>query len=102
MGLSRRKCPIFQKTELRIVIIIYIIIEIWILNFMFLTSKLAVSVNYIVFGALIYNGEEQKLMFLKEVDFVGSMCTKIKFILIHNLPTIIINNQKQSKLICKF
>ena len=59
---------------------------------MFLTSKLAVSVNYIVFGALIYNGEKKKkLMFLKEVDFVGCMSTKIKFILIHNLPTIIIN-----------
>ena len=58
---------------------------------MFLTRKLAVSVNYIVFGALNYNGEEKKLMFLKEVDFVGSVSTKIKFILIHNLPTIIIN-----------
>ena len=41
-------------------------------------------------------------MFLKEVDFVGSMSTKIKFILIHNFPTISITNQKQSKLICKF
>ena len=38
------------------------------MNFMFLTRKLAVSVNYIVFGVLIYNGEEKKLMFLKEVD----------------------------------
>ena len=28
---------------------------------MFLTSKLAVSVNYIVFGALIYNGEKRKI-----------------------------------------
>ena len=28
MGLSRRKCPIFQKTKLRIVMIIWIIIEI--------------------------------------------------------------------------
>ena len=37
-------------------------------------------------------------MFLKEVDFVGSVSTKIKFILIHNLPTIIITKQKQSKL----
>ena len=27
-------------------------------------------------------------MFLKEVDFVQSMSTKIKFILIHNFPTI--------------
>ena len=27
-------------------------------------------------------------MFLKEVDFVGSVSTKIKFILIHNFPTI--------------
>ena len=57
---------------------------------MFLTRKLAVSVNYVVFGALIYNGEKKK-MFLKEVDFVGSMSTKVKFILIHNFPTIIIN-----------
>ena len=30
-------------------------------------------------------------MFLKEVDFVGSVCTKIKFILIHNFPAIIRN-----------
>ena len=28
---------------------------------MFLTRKLAVSVKYIVFGALIYNGEEKKI-----------------------------------------
>ena len=28
-------------------------------------------------------------MFLKEVDFVGSMGTKIKFILIHNFSTIV-------------
>ena len=27
----------------------------------------------------------------KEVDFVGSMSTKIKFILIHNIPTVIID-----------
>ena len=33
-------------------------------------------------------------MFLKEVDFVGSVSTMIKFILIHNSPTIIITNQK--------
>ena len=69
---------------------------------MFLTRKLAGSVNYIVFGALIYNCEEKNVMFLKEVHFVGSMSTKIKFILIHNFLTIIITNQKQSKLICKF
>ena len=61
MGLSRRKCPIFQKTELRIVIIIWIIIEIRILNFMLLTRKLEVSVNYRVFGVLIYNGEKRKI-----------------------------------------
>ena len=58
---------------------------------MFLTRKLAISVNYIVFCALIYNGEGKKIMFLKEVDFIVSMSTKINFILIHNLPTIIIN-----------
>ena len=69
---------------------------------MFLTRKLAVSVNYMVYGALIYNGEKKKLIFLKEVHFVESMSTKIKFILIHNFPTIIITNQNQSKLICKF
>ena len=68
---------------------------------MFLTRKLAGNVKYIVFGALFYNGERKK-MFLNEVDFVGSASTKIKFILIHNFPTIIITNQKQSKLICKF
>ena len=34
---------------------------------------------------------EKKLIFLKEVDFVGSVITKIKFILIHNFPTIIIS-----------
>ena len=28
---------------------------------MFLTGKLAVNVNYIVFGALIYNGEGKKI-----------------------------------------
>ena len=28
---------------------------------MFLTSKLVVCVNYIVFGALIYNGERRKI-----------------------------------------
>ena len=37
-------------------------------------------------------------MSLKEVDFVGSVSTKIKFILIHNFPRIIITKQKQSKL----
>ena len=68
---------------------------------MFLARKLAGSVKYTVFGAFFYNGEIKK-MFLKEVDFVGSVSTKIKFILIHNSPTIIITNQKQSKLICKF
>ena len=67
---------------------------------MFLTRKLAGSVKYIVFGALSYNGEREKLMFLKKVDFVVSVSTK--FILIHNFPTIIVTNQKQSKLICKF
>ena len=66
---------------------------------MFLTRKLAGSVKYIVFGALLYNCERKKVMFLKEVDFVVSVSTKIKFILIHNSPTIIITNQKQSKLI---
>ena len=58
---------------------------------MFLTRKLAGSVKYILFGAFFYNGGRKKLLFLKEVDFVGSMSTKIKFILIHNSPTIIIN-----------
>ena len=61
---------------------------------MFLTRKLAGSVKYIVFGALFYKGERKKLIFLKEVDFVGSVSTKIKFILIHNFPTIIITNQE--------
>ena len=37
-------------------------------------------------------------MFLEEVEFVESMSTKIKFILIHNFPTIIITNQKQRSL----
>ena len=69
---------------------------------MFLTRKLAGSVKYIVFGALFYHGERKKIMFLKEVYFVGSVSTKIKFILIHNFSTIIVTNQKQSKLICKF
>ena len=69
---------------------------------MFLTRKLAGSVKYIVFGALIYDGERKKIMFLKVADFVGSVSTKIKFTLIHNSPTIIITNQKQSRLICKF
>ena len=71
---------------------------------MFLTSKLAVSVNYIVFGALIYNGERKKYNIPKggSLHFVDSMSTKMKFILFHNFPTIIITNQKQSKLICKF
>ena len=68
---------------------------------MFLTRKLAGNVKYIVFGALFITVRGEK-MFLKEVDFVGSVSTKIKFILIHNFPTIIITNQKQSKLICKF
>ena len=57
---------------------------------MFLTRKLAASVNYILFVALIYNGEKKNI-FLMELDFVRSMSTKIKFILIHNFPTIIIN-----------
>ena len=61
MGLSRRKCPIFQKTKLRILIIIWIIIEIRTLNFMFLTRKLAGHVKYIVFGVLFYNGERKKI-----------------------------------------
>ena len=69
---------------------------------MFLTRKLAGSVKYIAFGALFYIGERKKLRFLKEVDFVGSVSTKIKFFLTHNFPIIIITNQKQSKLICKF
>ena len=59
---------------------------------MFLTRKLAGSVKYKVFGVLFFitvRGKK-KLMSLKEVDFVGSMSTKIKFILIHNFPTIII------------
>ena len=53
---------------------------------MIMKRKLAASVNYTVFGTLIYNSEKKKLMFLKEVDFVGSMSTKMKFILIHNFP----------------
>ena len=69
---------------------------------MFLTRKLAGNVKYKAFGALFYNGERKKNIFLKEVDFVGSVSTKIKFILIHNFPTIIITNQNQIKLICKF
>ena len=68
---------------------------------MFLTRKLAGSVKYIVFDALFYNGEKKKI-FLKEVEFVGSVSTKIKLILIHNFPTIIITSQKQNNLICKF
>ena len=60
-GLSRRKCPVFKKTKLRILIIIWIITEIWTLNFMFLTRKLAGSINYVVFGALFYNGERKKI-----------------------------------------
>ena len=60
MGLSRRKCPVFQKTKLRILIIIWIVIEILTLNFMLLTRKLAASVKYIVFGSLFYNGERKK------------------------------------------
>ena len=60
---------------------------------MFLTRKLAVSVNYVVFGALIYNGEKKKSNVPKgcRLHFVGSLSTKTKFILIHNFPTIIIN-----------
>ena len=59
---------------------------------MFLTRKLAGRVKYIVFGALFFiTVREKKLMFLKEVDFVGSVSTKIKFILIHYIPIIIIN-----------
>ena len=70
---------------------------------MFLTRKLAGSVKYIVFGVLFFiTVREKKIKFLNEVDFVGSVSTKIKFILIHNFLTIIIINQKQSKLICKF
>ena len=68
---------------------------------MFLTRKLAATVKYIVFGALFYNGERKKINVPKGGRFVGSVSTKIKFILIHNFPTIIITNQKQSKLICK-
>ena len=51
---------------------------------MFLTRKLVGSVKYIVFGALFYNGERKKINILKEVDFVGSVSTKINFKLIHN------------------
>ena len=70
---------------------------------MFLTRKLAGSVKYIVFGALFFiTVREKKIIFLKEVDFVRSASTNIKFILIHNFPTIIITNQNQIKLICKF
>ena len=36
------------------------IIEIWTLNFMFLTRTLGGRVKYIVFGALFYNGERKK------------------------------------------
>ena len=61
MGLSRRKCPVFQKTKLRNLIIIWSIIEIWTLNFMFLTRTLAGSVKYIVFGAFFYNDERKKI-----------------------------------------
>ena len=53
---------------------------------MFLIRKLGGSVKYIVFGALFITVREKILMFLKEVDFVGSVSTKIKFILIHNFP----------------
>ena len=67
---------------------------------MFLTRKLAGCVKYIVFDALFITAREKKI--LKEVDFVGSVNTKIKFILIHNFLSITITNQKQSKLICKF
>ena len=65
MCLTRRKCPVFKKTKLRILIIIWIIIEIRTLNFMFLTRKLAGSVKYIVFGELFFiTVREKKLMFL--------------------------------------
>ena len=69
---------------------------------MFLVRKLAGSVKYIVFDALFYNGEREKINVPTGGRFVGSVSTKIKFILIHNFLTIIITNQKQSKLICKF
>ena len=69
---------------------------------MFLTRKLAGNVKYIVFGALFIMVREKKIIFIKEVDFVGCVSTKIKFKLIQNFPTIIISNQKQRKLICKF
>ena len=69
---------------------------------MFLTRKLAGSVKYIVFGALFYNGERKKINVLKGDRFCRVCEHKDKFILIHNFPTIIITNQKQSKLICKF
>ena len=59
---------------------------------MFLTRKLAGSVKYIVFGALFYNGERKKINVSKGGRFVESMSTKIRFILIHNFPTIIITN----------
>ena len=61
LGLSRRKCPVFQKTKLRILIIIWIVIEIWALNFMFLTRKLAGNVKYIVFGAIFITVREKKI-----------------------------------------
>ena len=67
---------------------------------MFLARKLAGSVKYIVFGALFITVREKNVH--KGGRFVVSVSTKIKFILIHNFPTIIITNQKQSKLICKF
>ena len=60
MGLSRRKCPVFQKTKLRIVIIIWIIIEIWTLNFMFLTRKLAGNVKYIYLVRFFITVREKK------------------------------------------
>ena len=59
MRMSRRKYPVFLKTKLRILIIIWIIIEIWTLNFMFLTRKLAGSVKYIVFGAFFITVREK-------------------------------------------
>ena len=34
---------------------------------------------------------KKKLLLLKEIDFVGSVSTEIKYILFHNFPTIIIN-----------
>ena len=41
---------------------------------MFLTRKLAVSVNYIVSGALIYNGEKKKRINIPKVGRFCSVC----------------------------